>query len=230
MSVTRVFRFGASAAGVLCLGLLSCGNPNALFFNDSFINYVSGGVVPITPGPNAAFVFVRVVNSTTEAVQFVVTAEITQASRDDEGNLQYDASGALITERVLKTVRLNTFPAANANEFGYVYSCADVAVERVGLGEHLQSTDQGLFVGFDVAGQPGFGVPGGINPLVRSDGNFECGDTIIFRAIESTGLPGGVKVQSFVLKGTSQPSSFIGPSTFATLEAVMESQRRENNP
>lgn len=228
MFVNRFSRLVILLAAAVPAGLIGCGNPNALFFNDSFINYVSGGVVPITPGPNAAFVFVRVVNSTNRAVQFVVTAEITQASRDDDGNLQFDASGQLITEKVLKTVRLNTFPAANANEFGHVFSCSDVAVERVGLGEKLQATDQGLFVGFEVAGQPGFGVPGGINPLVRAEGNFECGDTIIFRAIESTGLPGGVKVQSFVLKGTQQPSSFIGPSTFATLEAVIESQRRES--
>ncbi|MCG3132539.1 MAG: hypothetical protein FLDDKLPJ_03397 [Phycisphaerae bacterium] len=208
--------------------MFGCGNPNALIFNDSFLNYVSGGIVPQTPGPSAPMVLVRCVNSTATSVQFVVTAEITQPVRDAEGNPQFDVDGNIVTERVLKTVRLNTFPFAQANELGHVFSCSSTAVERVGLGENLQSTDQGLFIGFEVADVPGFGVEAGLNPLVRADGNFECGDTIIFRAIESRGQPGGVRVESFVLPWRSQPECCTGPDTFGTLEAVIESQVGED--
>lgn len=212
---------GSLGTAVL-LALSGCGNPNALFLNDSFINYVSGGIVPQTPGPTGAFVLLRAVNSTGQNIQFVVTAEITRAALDDDGNQQFDVSGNLITETVLETVRLNTFPFGNANELGHVFSCSTQAIERIGLGDNLLATDQGLFVGFEVGGNPGFGVSAGVNPLDRTEGNFQCGDTIILRAIESTGIPGGVSVDSFVLSWEEQPECCLGPDTFQNLEAVLE--------
>ncbi|MCC7293865.1 MAG: hypothetical protein IT449_17540 [Phycisphaerales bacterium] len=217
----RQLGMGVGAAGVL-LSMAGCGNPNALLFNDSFINYVSGGIVPQTPGPTGAFVLVRAVNSTQQNIQFVVTAEITRAALDDEGNQQFDVNGSLITETVLETVRLNTFPFGNANELGHVFACSTQAIERIGLGDNLLATDQGLFVGFEVGGNPGFGVSAGVNPLDRTEGNFKCGDTVILRAIESTGIPGGVAVDSFVLPWEEQPECCVGPDTFQNLEALLE--------
>ena len=75
----RQLGMSVGVLGVL-LSIEGCGNPNALFFNDSFINYVSGGIVPGTPGPTGAFVLVRAVNSTQQNVQFVVTAEVPRLS------------------------------------------------------------------------------------------------------------------------------------------------------
>ncbi len=212
----------ASVVAAMLLCVAGCGNPDALFFNDSFINYVSGGIVPQTPGPTGAFVLVRALNSTQQNIQFVVTAEITRAALNDEGNQQFDVDGNLITETVLETVRLNTFPFGNANQLGHVFACSAQAIERIGLGDNLLPTDQGLFVGFEVGGNPGFGVSAGVNPLDRVEGNFKCGDTVILRAIESSGIPGGVSVDSFVLPWEEQPECCTGPDTFQNLEAVIE--------
>jgi hypothetical protein len=72
-------------------------------------------------------------------------------------------------------------------------------------------------------------VPAGdLNPLLLEVGNFNCGDTIIFRAFVSTGAVGGVALQSFLLPGSEQPSIFRGPNTFVNLEQFLESQVRED--
>jgi len=215
----------SAITGAALLAALGCGNPNVSFFNDALTQFVSGGVVPSTPGPNAAFVFVRTVNNTTNTpIEFVVTVERTQVVRDEEGRPQADEFGNPVTEKVLETVRLQTFPVDKANELGHVFSCSDSVIERVGLGEKLLPTDQGLFLNSLAGNMPGFGVSAGIPPLVSAEGNFTCGDTIVFRAISAKGVPGGVKVQAFRLPFTNEPSTFTGPNTFGNLEAVLQSQ------
>ncbi len=82
-----------------------------------------------------------------------------------------------------------------------------------------------------MGGAAGFGVSAAnLNPLQLFAGNFNCGDTIIFRAFRSTGLAGGVSLQSFLLPGSEQPSVFGGPSTFLNYAELLESQVREEEP
>ncbi len=54
--------------------LLSC-SPEATLFNQSFINQIVGGIVPIAPGPDVGYVEVLVINNTDQSVEWVVTAE-----------------------------------------------------------------------------------------------------------------------------------------------------------
>jgi len=55
-------------------------------------------------------------------------------------------------------------------------------------------------------------------------GNFNCGDTIIFRAFLSIGVAGGVGLQVFLLPGSEQPDIFTGPDTIVSLANVLESE------
>ena len=211
---------------------LGCGG-NFSLLNPSFLNFVQGGQFPLTPGPNAAFVFVRVVNKTAdEPMSFVVTAEIARALRDENGVLQRDENGQVVTELVLETHRLQTFPRGNASEAGTLFSCSagSQAVERVGLGENLLPTDRGVFLNAVAGGVAGLGVQTGVNALNRIDGNFRCGDTITFEAIDATGVPGNVKVRAFLLPASDQPSAFSGLDTFRNYSEFLESQIREDEP
>lgn len=228
----------------LCLpmvlgGVLSCGN-NATLLNPAFVNTLSGTYYPRTPGPNASFVLARAVNETREVVTFIVTVEKRELVRDEDGNPQFlddgdgdpNTVGPPLTVDVLESRRLTTFPTGRAGELGVVFPCDDVAIIRIGLGENLLPTDAAVFVtGGGPAGAPGFGVPASdLNPLSLFAGNFNCGDTVIFRAIESTGVAGGVSVSAFLLPGSEQPSSFQGPNTFVNLEQFLETQVREGGP
>ncbi|RME40508.1 MAG: hypothetical protein D6788_03190 [Planctomycetota bacterium] len=199
-------------------------------FNPAFVNTFVGGEVPLTPGPSAAFVMVRCVNETGQPVQFIVTIEREVLVTDEQGNFQVDEQGNFITRPERETVRLTTAATGDASELGTLFSCNPSPVTKVGLGENLLPTDIGAFVGGQGAsGAAGFGVSAaGVNPLELEVGNFNCGDTIIFRAFLATGVPGGVALQSFLLPGSEQPSIFSGPNTFANLEAFLESQAREN--
>lgn len=205
-----------------------CG-AGAGIFNPAFLNTFVGGQFPLTPGPEAAFVFVRVLNQTAENAEFVVTIEKAAIERDEEGNPLIDsATGTVITRPQRKTVRLQTFAEAPANEMGVLFSCKEEPINIVGLGENLLPTDSAMCLrGDGGVADPCFGVPAAsVFPLKRSDGKFACGDTIIFRAIRSTGVTGGVLIQSFLLPGFEQPSDYSGPNTFANLDAFLESQTR----
>jgi len=59
---------------LLCVGSISC-NPEVTLFNQNFLNFVSGGQVPIAPGPDAGYVMALVINSTDQSIEWVVTAE-----------------------------------------------------------------------------------------------------------------------------------------------------------
>lgn len=220
----------------LCLplvlgGVLSCGN-NATLLNPAFVNTLSGTYYPRTPGPNASFILVRAVNETREVVTFIVTVEKREFVRDENGNPQFDDNDNPITRDVRESRRLTTFPTGRAGELGVVFPCDVSAIIRIGLGENLLPTDAAVFVGGGgPAGAPGFGVPASdLNPLSLAASNFNCGDTVIFRAIESVGVPGGVSVSAFLLPGSEQPSSFQGPNTFVNLEQFLETQVREGGP
>ena len=53
----------ASILGVLACWVAGC-NSNATLFSDTFRNFTSGDVVPLTPGPASELVLVRLINET----------------------------------------------------------------------------------------------------------------------------------------------------------------------
>ncbi len=199
-------------------------------FNPAFINTFTGGEFPRTPGPGASFVLVRALNETGENAEFIVTIERNAIQRDENGAPLVDDAGNVILVPERETVRVNTRPVAPANDVGVLFSCLEEPINIIGLGENLLPTDSALFVGgAGVGGTQGFGISAStLSPLLRQAGNFSCGDTVIFRAIRSTGVAGGVRVQSFLLPGFEQPEQFNGPSTFVNLERFLESQTRED--
>ena len=219
------------------LPMLSC-DSNVSFLSSSFLNTLSGGVYPVTPGPSADFVLARVVNATDRVITFFVTIERTELVPDEEGNPQLSEDGELITRDVLETVELTTRPGGRASEMGYLFPCSESSgpVIRVGLGENLMAGDAAIFVmdvddfnpDLPVAFQPGVGLPAtGLNPLRLDVGNFACGDTVVFRAFRSTGTAGGVRVEAFLLPGWEQPDQFSGLDTFANYEEFLENQVAE---
>lgn len=226
-AVARTVVFGGGALGLLTFAA-ACGS-TATLFNPAFINTLSGGQVPVTPGPGAAFVLVRVVNETAQVVEFVVTIEREVLVVDENGNFQRDEEGNFITRPKRETVNLTTNPTGLATDMGVLFPCGESPVTVVGLGENLLPTDAAVFVGGEGAGgATGFGVPAGnLYPLLLEVGNFNCGDTIIFQAFVSTGVAGGVSLLSYLLPGSEQPNIFRGPDTFVNLEHFIESQVSE---
>lgn len=224
---------------ILALALCGCGAAAAVssgcgagFFNPAFVNsQLGGGVVPQTPGPGADFVLVRVVNSTAQPVEFIVTIDRDVLDLDDEGNPQRDEDGNLLTIAKRETVRLQTAATGDSAESGALFPCFDSRITRVGLGENLLPSDAGIFVGGSGAGgATGFGVSvGSLNPLSLAAGNFNCGDTVIFRAIVQAGQAGGIGLQSFLLPGFEQPSEFSGPNTFVNFQQFLETQVSEDD-
>ena len=225
--MSNIKSFASSA--VLGLGVLliaGCGSDLTLF-NSAFLQTFVGGQVPVTPGPPAAFVLVRGVNSTNQNVEFIVTIEKEALVRNDDGTFAQDANGNFVTQTQRKTVSLLTAPNGLGSDLGTVFDCSLEPVTVVGLGANLLPTDAAIFVGGSGAGNAtGFGVTApNLNPLRLAIGNFNCGDTIIYQAYNATGVSGGVKVQAFLLPGSEQPSSFAGPSTFADLRNYLDSQQ-----
>ncbi len=201
-------------------------------FNPAFVNTTVGGEFPVTPGPGAAFVLVRALNETGQIVEFIITVERQRLVLDDDGNFQIDEDNNFITRPERETVRLLTGATGQATEMGVLFDCGVEPVTFVGLGENLLPTDAVLFIGGGGAGAAtGIGVAAGdLNPLSLAASNFNCGDTIIFRAFRSTGTPGGVRVETFLQPGSEQPSIFSGPDTFVNLETFLEAQVREDEP
>ena len=226
-----------SALSALLLSLAGCTATVGLL-NPSFVNASQGGIFPVTPGPNAAFVFVRCVNTTSSVVTFFVTAERTQFALDDQGRQQLSESGVPITESVTESVELTTENIGRSSEQGYLFECSRASVDRIGLGENLLPGDPAIFVinpaAFDptnpLGAQIGNGIEAasvGVNPLSRFRGDFNCGDTLIFRAFESTGSAGGIRIETFLLPGSEQPFD-LERQTFLNYEQFLESQVRED--
>ncbi len=208
-----------------------CGGAEA-WLNPAFVNTFIGGQFPVTPGPSSAYVLVRVKNETLQNAEFIVTYEQEVIEADDDGNFLYDDFGNPVTRIERTTTRLSTFPDAPANDSGLLVDCSVFPVQRIGLGETLLGEDAAVLIG-----GAGPGGAGGVrvtaqtlNPLSLLAGNFNCGDTVIFRAFRSTGVAGGVALQSFVQPGSEQPGAFSGPSTFVSYDQVLELHQREDEP
>lgn len=225
-----ILTIGLGLGGLVGVAGLGCGNAASLL-NPAFINSRVGGVVPQTPGPGADFVLVRVVNSTGQPVEFIVTIDRNVLDLDDNGNPQRDEDGNLLTVPRRQTAKLQTQATGDAAESGALFECADSPITRIGLGENLLPTDAAAFVSGAGAGDAaGFGVlAGSLNPLTLAQGNFNCGDTVIFRAIVQTGQAGAVGLQSFLLPGFEQPSQFSGPNTFVNYQQFLETQVTEED-
>ncbi|MEK6674309.1 MAG: hypothetical protein AABZ47_01485 [Planctomycetota bacterium] len=216
-------------ASLVTLWAAGCGNGG--LFNTSFLNTLSGGIFPLTPGPRAAFVLIRVENNTNFAIEFVVTIKEMVLSRDEDGNPLVDEDQQFIFTSETQTVRLPTTAGQKGNDIGVLFPCRESIITEIGLGENLLPTDAAAFVGGEGAGEAtGFGIPcAGLNPLRADRNNFDCGDTVVFQAVSSTGVAGGVSLQSFLLPNSEQPSRFQ-VDTFVTYEQFIESQVRENEP
>lgn len=209
------------------LALSGCGGSS--FVNPAFFNTLFGGVVPVTPGPNAAFVLAIGVNETDQNVEFVITVERSVLQLDDTGVPQVNESGQFITTPERETVRLFTLPTGGARQIGTLFDCAESPVTLIGLGENLLPTDRHVSVGGGGStGAPGTGITvPNLNPLQLSDGNFNCGDTVLFQAFEDNSVAGNVSVSVFLLPGSEQPSVFSGPNTFANLAEFQAAQSRD---
>lgn len=218
-------------AVIAVLLTVGCGGETTLF-NSAAINTFVGGETPVTPGPGASFILVRVINETSQVAEFIVTIERDVLVRDEDGNFQVDEQNNFITRPERETVRLITSPTGNANELGVLFPCSESPVTLIGLGEDLLPTNAAVFVGgAGAGGAGGFGVTAdSLNPLSLAAGNFNCGDSVIFLAFLSRGVAGGVGLQSFLLPGSEQPSIFNGPDTFVNFERFLESQVREDEP
>jgi len=225
-AVATTVLIGCGALGLLTLAA-ACGS-TATVFNSAFLNELYGGQVPVTPGPGAAFVLVRALNETDQNVEFIVTIEREVLVVPEDGTFPQDDQGNFIytTESIRESLSLDTSAASQASQGGVLFPCSPSPVTIVGLGEDLLPTDAAVFVGGGGAGgATGFGVPAGdLNPLQLAAGNFNCGDTIIYRAFVSTGVVGGIGLQVFLLPGSEQPDIFSGPDTFVNLANYLESQ------
>lgn len=207
----------------LHVALGGCGG----FVNSAFCNAAIGGCVPITPGPEAAFVLVRGLNETNQNVEFFVTIQKEVLVRDENGNFQVDGQGDFITRPELQTVQLLTQPGGASRDVGVLFSCDPEPIRKIGLGESLLPTDAAVRVGgTGGGGAGGFGVPAsGLNPLDNLTGNFNCGDTVIFRAFIDTTVAGGIGLGAFVQPNSEQPSVFSGPDTFVNYQRFLEAQQ-----
>ena len=228
MRRSSVLMVNPLVASAVALCLSGCGGTASLF-NPAFLNTFMGGQVPVTPGPGAAFVFVRCINETDQVVKFLVVAERAIPELDEDGNYRIE-DGEFVMRIEREGAEVCTVPNSQGREAGVVYSCSQSPIVRVGLGENLLTTDPAVAVGGDCSGgAEGFGVVAGdLTPLTLEE--FSCGDTIIFRAFESITVAGGVALQSYLLPGSQQPSDFSGPDTFVNLENFIESQVSEDEP
>jgi len=241
MVVGTKTRAGAAALVMAAWAALSGGCGPATVFNPAFLNTLQGGVYPLTPGPTAGFILVRVVNETGQIVEFIVTVERqvfvlaedgTIQFEDTNGNGMYDIGEPLVTRPERQTISLTTAAVGDATDIGVLFDCQTSLITKIGLGENLLPTDAAAFVGGEGAGAGGgFGISAaGLNPLTQLANNFDCGDTVIFRAVRSAGAAGGVALQSLLLPGSEQPSEFSGANTFVNYEQFLESQIREDEP
>lgn len=225
---------GWGALGLLTLvtGCVSQADDASDIFNPAFINTFWGGQFPLTPGPGAAYVMVRVVNETNQQVEFIVTIEREVLAVNENGEFYQDATGNWVTMTVQEEpVSIQTTATGQSTEAGVLFTCSDSPVTVVGLGENLLPTDSAVFVDGDGAGgASGFGVPvGSLNPLTLASGNFNCGDTIIYQAFISTGQVGGVGLAVYLLPGSEQPDEFTGPDTFVNLQDYLAAQGGEDD-
>jgi hypothetical protein len=224
--VRRRALVGMLVVAMCGLTALGAGCGDLTVFNPEFLNTTTGGVFPLTPGPGAAFVLVRTLNETGDVAEFTITIERENLSTDENGLPQFDEFGNPVTVSKRETVRLTTFPIPPANEAGVLFSCSPSPVNIVGLGENLLPSDAAVFIGGQGAGGlTGTGVTAAdVNPLSREAGNFNCGDTIIFRAFTPGSVAGGtVTIRPYLLPGSEQPSIFTGPDTFVNAELLIES-------
>jgi hypothetical protein len=239
INAMRCDRAKVGLIGLLLLAVATGGCGTGLF-NAAFVNsFGGGGIYPVTPGPRADFVLARASNSTDSVLTFFVTIERERLALDSEGRPQFGENGEIITEIVLESVQLTTIPGGRASDLGTLFPCSESAgaVRRIGLGETLSPGDAHVFVidaaAYDPTNPLGAQIGNGVedptlNPLSLFAGNFNCGDTVVFQAFQSTGASGGIRIRTFVSPGSEQPDQFSGANTFLSFEQFLQAQVRED--
>lgn len=118
--------------------LLSC-SEEASLFNESFVNLVSGGQVPIAPGPNAGYVEVLAINSSNQSIEWVVTSE------SEEIIVNLDRAGGILgfdPPRILEPETVELLTDVDAPTLAIVFTTSPVEFPPVGPGEltfeHIQ--------------------------------------------------------------------------------------------
>lgn len=182
---------GAAMAAAVLLPQATCINPE-------LVNTVSGGaVVPAAPGAEE-FVVIQLINNSNFFLDALVSVDV-----PDPGSLIAD----------IRSVFENIRP--QGGDAAVVLRCP---VDRVGLGSLSDPSSSGFRVG--IAPQGKIGVAWGETPLVAGF-NYDCGDTVLFVAINDATASGGVRIDAGVVSGAAQPVPAI--DTFGTLEAVLTS-------
>lgn len=125
-------KYHSTVAGLLlCLGATGC-NPEVTFFNSTFLNFVSGGLVPIAPGPDAGYVMAFVTNSTDQSIEWVVTAE------SEEILVNLDRNGGVLSfdpPRRLEPQTVNLLTDVNSPTLAIVFDNSPAEFPTVGPGE-----------------------------------------------------------------------------------------------
>ncbi len=158
---------------------------------------IGAATVPVAPG-DTPFVMVRCLNSSSVfAIDFLIQTESTTSSGTVSGG------GNLLNVR------------SNGGVASLILPCP---VDRITLGNLNDPNATGFRVG--IPGQEKIQVVWGQDPLVAGF-SYNCGDTVIFLAIDDQNSSGGILVSSGLIGGASQTGPFTGPDTFANLEALL---------
>ncbi len=153
--------------------------------------------VPVAPG-DTPFVMIRCLNgSGIFAIDFLIQTESTTSSGLATGG------GNLLNVR------------SNGGDASLILPCP---VDRITLGNLNDPNAIGFRVG--IPGQQKIEVVWAQDPLVAGF-SYNCGDTVIFQAIDDQNSSGGILVSTGLIGGASQTGPFTGPDTFANLEALL---------
>lgn len=116
---------------LLCLSPIACSS-EATLFSDAFLGLVSGGQVPIAPGPDVGYIMVFVNNSTDQSIEWVVTAET------EEIIVNLDGNGGVVgfdPPRTLEQETVELLTDVDTPTLAIVFSNSPVDFVPVGPGE-----------------------------------------------------------------------------------------------
>jgi hypothetical protein len=166
--------------------------------NVGLVGIGGGPSVPVAPG-DTPFVLVRCVNASSQfTVEFLIEVDTPLAE-------QGAPTGGELT----------VSPGGNS---GQVFQCP---VDRITLGSF---TDEGA-VGYRTSfpGGPQIDLVWDQDPLV-SGFSYNCGDTVVFMAVDNTNMPGGVEIVAGLIGGADQTGPFSGPDTYENLLQLLASE------
>ena len=94
-------------------------------------------------------------------------------------------------------------------------------MDRIRLGSF---TDEGA-VGYRTSftGGPSIDLVWNQDPLV-SGFSYNCGDTVVFMAVDNANMPGGVEISVGLIGGADQTGPFTGPDTYENLLELLAAE------